>query len=66
MNPEFSGKIFEKYSNKIFTKMCPVGGRVAQCGRMDGQKKTDRQREIKKTVFADRNFSNALKNGQNY
>jgi len=37
MRGEFSGQIFEKYSNVKFRKNPPSGSRVVPCGRTDRQ-----------------------------
>jgi len=37
MKLEFSGQIFEKYSNIIFNKNPSSGSRVIPCGRTDGR-----------------------------
>jgi len=37
MELEFSGQIFEKFSNIKFCENSCIGGRVASCGRTNGQ-----------------------------
>ena len=37
MKLEFSGQIFEKYSNIKFDENCISWSRVVPCGRTDGQ-----------------------------
>ena len=41
MKLEFSGQIFEKYSNIKFRENPSSGSRIVSCGRTDGQ--TDRE-----------------------
>jgi hypothetical protein len=56
MKIEFSGQIFEKYSNIKFHENPSNGSRVVQCGQTDGQT------GIMKLIVAFRNFANAPKN----
>ena len=47
---EFSGHIFEKYSNITSNENASSGNRVVLCGRTDGQ--IDRQTDITKLIVA--------------
>jgi hypothetical protein len=49
---EFSGQIFEKYSDIKFHENLSRGGRVVPCGTTD----------VTKSIVAARNFANAPKN----
>ena len=54
MKLEYSGEIFEKFSNINFHKNSSIGNQVVSCGRTDGQ--TDM-----KLIAAFRNFVKAPK-----
>ena len=56
MKLEISRQVFEKSSNIKFRENPSSGSRVISCGRTDGR--TD----VKKLIFAFRNFANASKN----
>ena len=56
MKHEFSGQIFDKYSNVTFNADPSSGSRVVPCGPTEG--KTD----ITKPVIAFRNFANTAQN----
>jgi len=59
MKDEFSGHIFEKYSNLI--KIRPMGADLFRAdGRM--QRQTDGRAEMMKLIVTFRNFENAPKN----
>jgi hypothetical protein len=54
MKPEFSGQIFEKYSNIKFHENPSNGSRVFfPCGQTDGQRETD----LKELTFVLRSFA---------
>jgi hypothetical protein len=59
MKLEFSRQSFEEYLNIKFHKYLSNGSRIAPCGRMDGQKQTDR--DMTKLIVAFRNFDNVRK-----
>jgi len=56
MRLEFSGQIFEKYSNIKFHENPSIGSRVDPCGQMD----------MTKLIVVFRNSENAPKNVQYY
>jgi len=51
---EFSGQIFEKYSNLEFHENPSSGNRAIPCGQADGRTdgQTDRQTGMTKLIFA--------------
>jgi len=55
MKVEFSGQIFEKYSNFKFHENPSSGSWVVPCGR------TDRRTDMTKLIVAFRNFAKAPK-----
>jgi len=57
MKLEFSGQIFEKYSNIKFHENRPSGSRGVACGQTGGW--TERRTDMTKPVVAFRNFANA-------
>jgi len=62
MKLEFSGHIFEKYSNIIFDESPSSGSRVVPCGQTDGQK--DRRKKqiliLRKRIMPTVSFSCSL------
>jgi hypothetical protein len=65
MKLEFSGQIFEKYSNIKVLKIRLVGAELFHAdGRTDRQidRQRDRQTDMAKLVVAFRNFANAPEN----
>jgi hypothetical protein len=60
MKREFSGQIFDNYSNAKFHGNSSSGSRVIPCERTDGR--TDRQTDMTKLRVAFSNFENTPKN----
>jgi hypothetical protein len=60
MKLEFSGQLFEKYSNTKFNENPSSGSRVVPCGRTDGRK--DVMTDMAKLIVVFRNFPNEPKN----
>jgi hypothetical protein len=61
--PEFSRQIKKKYFDIKFYENSSSGSRIVPCGRRDGQKgrQTDRQTDMTELIVAFRTFANAPK-----